>query len=82
MEKKTLVPYITFPSDMASEEYKATPEYGLKIGQAIQYEWFKRSSNSCRFYDNWIEFNRLRLYARGEQSVAKYKSELSVDGDL
>ena len=30
----------------------------------------------------WGEFHRLRLYARGEQSVAKYKNELSVDGDL
>ena len=25
---------------------------------------------------------RLRLYARGEQSVAKYKNELAIDGDL
>jgi len=57
-------------------------EYGLKVGQSIQYEWFKRSSNSCRFYDQWIEYNRLRLYARGEQSIGKYKNELAVDGDL
>ena len=28
------------------------------------------------------EFNKLRLYARGEQSVAKYKNEIAVDGDL
>ena len=28
------------------------------------------------------EFHKLRLYARGEQSVAKYKNELAVDGDL
>ena len=27
-------------------------------------------------------FNRLRLYARGEQSIGKYKNELAVDGDL
>jgi hypothetical protein len=25
---------------------------------------------------------RLRLYARGEQSIAKYKNELAIDGDL
>jgi hypothetical protein len=82
MDKKTLVPYVTFPNNTATEEEKASEEYGLKVGQAIQYEWFKRSSNSCRFYDQWIEYNRLRLYARGEQSIAKYKNELAVDGDL
>lgn len=82
MEKKTLVPYTTFPAASATEEEKATMEYGLKVGQSIQYEWFKRSSNSCRFYEQWIEFNRLRLYARGEQSISKYKNELAVDGDL
>ena len=57
-------------------------EYGLQIGQAIQYEWFRRDNGSCRFYSQWSEFNKLRLYARGEQSVAKYKNELAVDGDL
>ena len=82
MDKKTLVPYVTFPNNTATEEEKASEEYGLKVGQAIQYEWFKRSSNSCRFYDQWIEYNRLRLYARGEQSISKYKNELAVDGDL
>ena len=34
------------------------------------------------FINQWGDFNRLRLYARGEQSVAKYKNELAVDGDL
>jgi len=82
MDKKTLVPYVTFPNNTATEEEKASKDYGLQVGQSIQYEWFKRSSNSCRFYDQWIEFNRLRLYARGEQSVAKYKNELAIDGDL
>jgi hypothetical protein len=32
----------------------------------------------CRFYNQWNEFNRRRVYARGEQSVAKYKNELAV----
>jgi hypothetical protein len=27
-------------------------------------------------------FHRLRLYARGEQSIQKYKDELSINGDL
>ncbi len=71
-----------FPSQFVSDAEKATQEFGLKIGQSIQYEWFKRDSGSCRYYGQWRDFNRLRLYARGEQSVAKYKNELSVDGDL
>jgi hypothetical protein len=71
-----------FPSQFVSDAEKATDEFGLQIGQAIQYEWFKRDGNSCRYYDQWQNFNRLRLYARGEQSIAKYKNELAVDGDL
>ena len=71
-----------FPSQFVSDAEKATDAFGLQIGQAIQYEWFKKDSAQCRFYSQWGEFHRLRLYARGEQSVAKYKNELSVDGDL
>ena len=71
-----------FPDQFASDSVKDTMEYGLQIGQAIQYEWFRRDNGSCRFYSQWADFNRLRLYARGEQSIGKYKNELSVDGDL
>ena len=71
-----------FPDQFVSDSQKKTKEYGLQIGQAIQYEWFRKDGYNCRFYSQWQEFHRLRLYARGEQSVAKYKDELSVDGDL
>ena len=73
---------VGFPSQFVSDAEKATDEFGLQIGQAIQYEWFRKDSNGCRYYSQWRDFNRLRLYARGEQSVAKYKNELAVDGDL
>ena len=73
---------VGFPSQFVSDSEKATKEFGLQIGQAIQYEWFRKDSNGCRYYSQWRDFNRLRLYARGEQSVAKYKNELAVDGDL
>ena len=73
---------VGFPSQFVSDAEKATDEYGLQIGQAIQYEWFRKDSNGCRYYSQWRDFNRLRLYARGEQSIAKYKNELAVDGDL
>ena len=71
-----------FPSQFVSDSEKKTMEYGLQIGQAIQYEWFRKDGNQCRFYNQWNEFYRRRVYARGEQSVAKYKNELAIDGDL
>lgn len=71
-----------FPSQFVSDAEKATDEFGLQIGQAIQYEWFKKDGNQCRYYNQWRDFHRLRLYARGEQSIAKYKNELAIDGDL
>ena len=72
----------SFPTQLATDAEKASKEYGLKIGNAIQYEWFRRDAGSCRFYNQWTEFHRLRLYARGEQSIDKYKKEMSFDGDL
>ena len=71
-----------FPSQFVSDSKKASDEFGLQIGQAIQYEWFKKDGNGCRFYSQWGDFHRLRLYARGEQSVGKYKNELAIDVDL
>jgi len=71
-----------FPSQLATDAEKASQQFGLQVGQAIQYEWFRKDGNSCRYYSQWREFNKLRLYARGEQSVAKYKNELAIDGDL
>ena len=71
-----------FPTQLATDSEKASSQFGLQVGQAIQYEWFRKDGTSCRFYSQWRDFNRLRLYARGEQSVAKYKNELAIDGDL
>jgi hypothetical protein len=71
-----------FPDQFAPDSEKKTELFGLRIGQAIQYEWFRKDSRSGRFYSQWRDFHRLRLYARGEQSVEKYKNEMSVNGDL
>ena len=81
-EVKVNVPSTAFPSQFVSDAEKNTAEFGIQIGQAIQYEWFRKDGNQCRYYSQWRDFHRLRLYARGEQSIAKYKNELSVDGDL
>lgn len=77
-----LMPDTQFPSQLATDEEKASWEYGLRIGQSISYEWFAKTGNSCRYYSQWIDFHRIRLYARGEQPIAKYKSQLEVDGDM
>ena len=73
---------VGFPTYFVSDAEKETKEYGLQIGQAIQYEWFRKDTNGARYYSKFRDFNRLRLYARGEQAIAKYKNELAVDGDL
>ena len=76
------IQYSDFPNQWATDAEKASEGYGLQVGQAIQYEWFRKDGTSCRYYSRWREYHRIRLYARGEQSVAKYKDELAIDGDL
>ena len=72
-----------FPDQMVSEQEKKTLEYGLLVGQAIEYEWFRGGRvNGSRWNTGYQNFHNLRLYARGEQSVQKYKDELSINGDL
>jgi len=71
-----------FPDQVVPEEEKKSREYGLQVAQAIEYEWFRNSSGQNRFINNFQNFNRLRLYARGEQPVQKYKDELAINGDL
>ena len=73
---------VSFPSQLATDAEKASDTFGLQVGQAIQYEWFRKDGNACRYYSQWRDFRRLRLYARGEQSIAKYKNEIAIDGDL
>jgi hypothetical protein len=71
-----------FPSQVASDQEKMSFEYGRQVGRAIQSEWFGGNSGSARFQGNQNSFHGLRLYARGEQPIQKYKDELSVNGDL
>ena len=81
-EVEITIPTTVFPNQFVSDTEKATVEYGLMIGNAIQWEWFSKDQGSCRFYDRMGRYHRLRMYARGEQSIEKYKSEMAVDGDL
>ena len=72
-----------FPDQVVSDAEKATIEYGLQVSRAIEQEWFNYGgAGSNRYAANWNNFHNLRLYARGEQSVQKYKDELAINGDL
>ena len=72
-----------FPSQVVSDAEKASYDYGLQVSRAIEQEWFDQGrTNANRYQTNWNNFHQLRLYARGEQSVQKYKDELSINGDL
>ena len=72
-----------FPSQVVSDEEKASLEYGIQVSRAIEQEWFGQGrTNGNRYLTNWNNFHNLRLYARGEQSTQKYKDELSINGDL
>ena len=71
---------INFPSQAVSDIEKMSMEYGEKVAKAIRAEWFEGTTN--KFGGNLNSFHQLRLYARGEQSIQKYKNELSINGDL
>jgi len=76
----------SFPSQVVPDEEKQSLEYGTLVGQAIEYEWFNGNSGTGgangRWNNNWQRYHNLRLYARGEQSVQKYKDEMAINGDL
>ena len=71
-----------FPSQTVSDAEKLSYDYGLRVAKAIETEWFNVDRNRNRYKNNLNNFHNLRLYARGEQSIQKYKDELSINGDL
>jgi len=73
----------SFPSQVVSDAEKASIEYGKQVAQAIEGEWFSQGrTTGNRYLTSWNNYHQLRLYARGEQSIQKYKDELSINGDL
>jgi len=75
-------PNSVFPSQVVSDTEKSSYEYGVQVGRAIEAEWFQQGGSGNRFATNHNSFHTLRLYARGEQPVQKYKDELAINGDL
>ena len=71
-----------FPKQTVSDAEKISYDYGLKVAKAIETEWYNDDRNNNRYKNNFNNFHRLRVYARGEQSIQKYKDELAINGDL
>ena len=72
----------SFPDQVAPQEEKMSLDYGLQVARAIEGEWFRQGVGGNRYSFNYSIFHQRRLYSRGEQSVQKYKDELSINGDL
>ena len=77
-----MITTLNFPSQAVSDAEKLSYEYGLKVGKAIESEWFNNNKRGNKYLNTKNQFHKLRLYARGEQPVQKYKDELSINGDL
>ena len=81
--------YSSFPSQVVPVAEKNTLEYGLQVARAIEGQWFRNyrgglggAYSNGGYAVNFNTYHTLRLYARGEQPVQKYKDELSINGDL
>jgi len=72
----------SFPDQVVPDSVKNSYDYGLRVAQAIENEWFRQDTGGDRYLQNFQNYHSLRLYARGEQPVSKYKDELSINGDL
>jgi|TARA_B100001093_G_scaffold141708_1_gene134185 hypothetical protein len=72
----------SFPDQVVPDSVKNSYDYGIQVGRAIENEWFRQDMGGDRYLQNFQNYHRLRLYARGEQPVQKYKDELSINGDL
>ena len=73
---------IGFPDQLSTDNEKSSVDYGLRVAQAIEAEWFRKESGTSRYYNNRDTYHKLRTYAMGEQSVQKYKDELAINGDI
>jgi len=72
----------SFPDQVVPDSVKNSYDYGIQVGRAIENEWFRQDIGGDRYLQNFQNYHKLRLYARGEQPVQKYKDELSINGDL
>jgi len=85
IKKKTegvSITYRSFPRQNVPFEVQSGTDYGLQVGEAIQYEWFSRSARSCKYFEQRDEFHNRRMYANGMQGTSKYKEKFAVNGNM
>ena len=68
-----------YPTIFATNEEKATKEYGLQYFKTMYSDW--KNNTELAYQDKKRSFNKMRAYAEGTQSVSKYKDLLDVEGD-
>lgn len=78
-------PIVSFPSQSAPFEEKITKEWGKGLAEAIQSDWFyglpEGGFRASNFNLQRRDFLQRRLYAKGLQSMDKYKEQFKADGD-
>tara|TARA_R100000664_G_scaffold34245_1_gene55681 strand:- start:2240 stop:4651 length:2412 start_codon:yes stop_codon:yes gene_type:complete len=79
MELKKFETVKGYPTAFASNKEKGSKEYGLQYLKQMYQDW--DSSNDYSYSDKKQLFAKARSYAEGNQSVAKYKDLLDVEGD-
>ena len=68
-----------YPTLFSTNEEKNTKEYGLQYLKKMYSDW--KNNTDLNYQDRKRQFEKLRSYAEGTQSVAKYKDLLDVAGD-
>jgi hypothetical protein len=68
-----------YPNALASEEQKATHEYGLQYFRSMYQDW--AGENNVLLESRRLRWQEARDYAGGKQNVQQYKDLLSVQGD-
>lgn len=76
---------IVFPSQLSPFEEKKTIEWGLRLAQCITSEWFfgynVANQTVSKFFTQRNQLIERRMYAKGLQSMDKYKQIFKEDGD-
>lgn len=85
-KKVNISPIASFPSQSAPFEEKKTEAWGLRLAQSIESQWFYGSNVdggilASNFNLQRRDFLQRRLYAKGLQSMEKYKEQFKPDGD-
>ena len=79
--------HVSFPNQLTPYSEKIKTAWGLNLAQQITNEWFYGVGGSgSGFFDSKFntqrsEFLKRRLYAKGLQSMDKYKEQFKADGD-